>query len=186
MHKLSVTHESILDKERMCIRFASRITLGKYRDNSLLSDLRTSLFSPFKGAGILAIPLVLLFAPFGIYDAVCSYRERERERNEINARDIGHTVPLQNLADLWEKYGLSVDQFVSEEHLIADCLSQWLEILFEKKYYYSPSEIIEQFHDASIIQGRIMSGMYSAGMYVNMEDWRSVVVCNITQKAPIY
>ena len=186
MHELSETHKSILDKERRCIRLASSIMLGTYHDDSLLSDLRRSLVGPFKGAGILILPFVVLIAPFGIYEAVYSYRKREKERKEIESRERNHVVPLRSLPELWGEYGLSVDQFVSEEHLIADCLSEWLAILFGESYYYSPSEIIEQFHEESKRQGKIINDMYSRGGHINMEHWRSVVVRHITQDAPMY
>jgi hypothetical protein len=90
------------------------------------------------------------------------------------------------LSELWGKYGLPVGQFVSEEDLLADCISKWLSVLFGERYYYSPSEIIEQFHAESKRQGKRMNDMLNRGMRVNMRHWRSVVVQNITQGAPIY
>lgn len=186
MLKLSEPQESILNKERRCIRLANDIILSRYQGKSLLSDLRESILDPFKGGGLLVFPIMVLIAPLGTYDAVCTYLKREKKRNEIKLREKNHTEALRNVHQLWLKYGLSVDQFISEEHLISDCLSEWLEILFGKRYYYSSSEIIEKFNEESEKQGKVMNNMRNQGVRINLEHWRSVVVRNITQDAPLY
>jgi len=55
----------------MCIRLASNaILVSQYPETLLLSELRKSMFDPFKGAGMLAYFLIILFSPLTLYDAI--------------------------------------------------------------------------------------------------------------------
>ena len=178
---------SLLDKERMCIRLASNaILVSQYPENLLLSELRKSMFDPFKGAGMLAYFLIILFSPLTLYDAIKNYIHQRRWRQIIESRENNHVIPIQNLPELWGKYGLSNERFVSEEHALAECLSVWLKILYGDSYFYSTDEITKKFHAESARQGRLANSVRSRGGHINMEHWHSVVVRHIVQDAPPY
>lgn len=178
---------SVLDKERQCIELTSNIMLQHHPAKSLSWHLYDSVVEPFKDPLTwILLPLFLLLAPYSIYEAFRAYKKQEAERKDLASRAILHDTPHQNLSVLWDRYGLPVERFYSDDQILAECLSNWITILYNGTYDLTPSQILQLFSEESSRQSSVLNEGYARGLMLNLLNWRIVVFRNIVNNAPSY
>lgn len=178
---------SVMERERRCVELANSIMLQRIDTKSLGSCMYETIVVPFKDplAWIL-LPLVLLLLPFSAYEAFVAYRQNRAKWEELLNRARNHVAPCHDMAVLWNHFGLRAIDFLKEEDILAQCLSDWMTILYEGSYSLSAKEIVQLFNEESKRQGKAMNDGYAQGLKLNLANWRIGAVRNIVENAPPY
>ncbi len=178
---------SVLAKERQCIELASRIILGNRGRDTLSWHLYEALIAPLTDPlGLILLPLIILLAPYSVYEAMRSYQEAKTEREEIAHWSKNHKTPLRDLHTLWSRYGSRVHDYCARESVTAECFAEWTRVLYGNTYYLPPAEILRLFDEEFKKQGNVINEACANGIDVNLDDWQSVVVQRLIQEAPPY
>lgn len=181
------TNLSVFERERQCIDLANTILRRRMDIHTFRSYVYRSVIEPLGDplAWIL-LPLVLLLLPYSVYEAFVAYKQHRAHWEELIARARDHVAPHHDMAALWDRFGLPAIDFLTQEDVLAECLSGWIAILYGGSYSLSTSEIIQVFNEESKRQGRVMNEGYERGLKLNLANWRIGAVRKIVENAPPY
>lgn len=176
---------STLERERRCIEVATTIIVQRLPQESLSRQILRALLGDLGLWNILWLPIIIVVAPFQIRQSYGEHKKRETERKTLEDGAANHLHPIRNAGVLWENYGPRVDGGFSDEDILR-CLSEWMRLLFDGEYYYSPEQIRVLFDEASRRQGQAYNSAAKRGIKLNMRNWRFGVVARLWEEAPDY
>lgn len=182
-----------IEKEKRCLAITERYCVPEKPSISkrIVDLLKQAINEEPRCLLPLFLTFHVLLAPISIYEQIKWHRQDKKEYSNIQDKFLnfsGHKGE-KNILELWYEYGLKPLNFIGDEKelILAQCLSDWIKILYEQKYHIDSEEIINMFKIQQKKQGKLYNEAYSnSGVRISLADWRVVVVDNILTSLPDY
>jgi len=187
---------SLINREKECVRITSELLYSHQMDSiePLLRRIVCYYSNSFSDGedslvclGVycfVQLPFAVLFTPIAVPLFIYMYVSEYWKARQLRRRHINYIEPEpKHIQVLWNEYGLTS---VVEDSVLAETVSNWLCLLYPKKFHTSPQEIEKQLFEGRVQRTRTILRLLDIGARVQMEKLENVILKSIFDELPNY